>query len=341
MKRIMWVASLVLVAALALPLSAAAAGEGGVLLDGRIVFGGSYTLLSGEKLDGDLLALGGNVTLESGSTVAGSVVLIGGNLNSAGTIEQDLALIGGNANLQAGAVVEGDVSAFGGNVNRDPAARIEGQITSGGQTLDVPWVIAPEGIPSLEGPFSGRSWSPRVDLGTSPAWKAGSLLVQSLLWAALAVLVVMFGASGVGRVARAAADALPASGVVGLLGLVAIPGLLVLLAVTICLIPFSIVGFLLFAVALVYGWLAIGLEVGERLTRTFRWSLDPAAAAGVGTFVVCLVANGIGFLPCIGWLAPLFVSAVGLGAVLLTRFGRQGYPGVRPEGAVIEVPPAG
>ncbi len=73
----------------------------------------------------------------------------------------------------------------------------------------------------------------------------------------------------------------------------------------------------------------------------FRWSLDPAAAAGVGTFVVSLVANGIGFIPCIGWLAPLFVSAVALGAVLLTRFGKQGYPGVAPAGAVIEVPPAG
>ena len=333
MKRILVVLSLVLIAVLALPLSAAAAGEKDILLDGRIVFGGNYTLLSGETLDGDLLALGGNVTLEAGSIVNGSVVLIGGNLNSAGTIEQDLALIGGNANLQAGAVVEGDVSAFGGNVNRDPAARIEGQITSGGQTVEIPGLISPEGVPSLELPFAGRSWSPKFDLGTSSAWNAGTLLVQSLLTAALAVLVVMFGAGGVGRIARAATDALPASGVVGLLGLLAIPGLLVLIALTICLIPFSVVGLLIFVVAIVYGWIGIGLEVGERLTRMFKWTLDPAAAAGVGTFVVCLVANGIGFIPCIGWLAPTFVSAVGLGAVLLTRFGRQGYPGVAPAGA--------
>ncbi|MCX6072055.1 MAG: hypothetical protein NTU91_14575 [Chloroflexi bacterium] len=340
MKRMMVVLSLVLLAALALPLSAAAAGEGDLLLDGRIVFGGSYTLASGETLDGDLLVLGGNVTLESGSIVAGEVVLIGGNLNSAGTIQRDLAVIGGNVNLQAGAVVEGDVSAFGGNVNRDPAARIEGQITSGGQTVEIPGLIPSRGVPSLELPFSGRSWSPNIDLGTSRVWNLGSLLVQSLLTAALAVLVVMFGAGGVGRVARAAVDALPASGVVGLLGLVAIPGLLVLVALTICLIPFSIVGFLIFAVAIVYGWIGIGLEVGERLTRTFRWSLDPAAAAGVGTFVVSLVANGIGFIPCVGWLAPMFVTAVALGAVLLTRFGRQGYPGRVAALAAVEVPPA-
>jgi hypothetical protein len=337
MKRMMLVLTLVMVAAVALPLSAAAAGDETTVLDGRIVLGGTYTLATGETLEGDLLALGGNVTLEPGSTVTGSVVVFGGNLNSAGTIERDLAVIGGNVNLQAEAVVEGNLSAFGGNVNREPGSRIEGQIISGGQTVEIPGLNVPQGIPKLIIPFVGRTWSPRIDLGTSPAWKVGSWLVQSLLMAALAVLVVMFGAGGVGRVARAAIDALPAAGLVGLLGLVAIPGLLVLVMLTICLIPFSIVGFLLFAVAIVYGWLGIGLEVGERLTRTFQWRLDPAAAAGVGTFVICLVANGIGFLPCVGWLAPLFVSAVGLGAVLLTRFGRQGYPGVAR--AVVEVPP--
>jgi hypothetical protein len=338
MRRMMLVAALVMVAALALPVAAAAAGSGSVLLDGRIVFGGTYTLRAGETLDGDLLAFGGNVTLEAGSVVNGDVVLLGGNLNAAGTIQRDLAVIGGNVNLEAEAAVVGDLSVFGGNVNRDPAAQIGGRIVSGGETGDLPWVIGPQGIPWLEGPFFGRSWTPTIDLGPSPAWRAGTLLLQSLLTAGLAVLVVMFGASGVGRVARAAVDALPASGLVGLLGLAAIPVLLVLLALTICLIPFSFIGALLLALAIVYGWIAIGLEVGERMTRSFHWRLDPAAASGVGTFVVCLVANGIGFIPCVGWLAPLLVSAVGLGAVLLTRFGRQGYPGPAP--AVIEVPPA-
>lgn len=339
MKKLMLVVSVVLVGVLALPVSAAAAGAGGVLLDGRIVFGGSYTLRTGEILDGDLLALGGNVTLEAGSTVTGSVVVVGGNLNASGRIDNDLSVIGGNVNLEAGAVVGGDLTAFGGNVNRDPASTIEGQIRSGGNTVEIPWVLGPEGMPRLEGPFSGRTWSPRLDLEPSPAWKVGGWLMRSVLMAALAVLVVMFGASGAGRVARAAADSLPAAGVIGLLGLVAIPALLVLLMLTICLIPFSVVGFVVFGVAIVYGWIGIGLEVGERMTRSFHWRLDPAAAAGVGTLVVSLVAHGIGFLACVGWLAPLFVSAVGLGAVLLTRFGRQGYPATAP--AVAEVPPAG
>ena len=41
MKRMMVILSLVLVAALLLPITAMAAGAGELLLDGRIVFGGS------------------------------------------------------------------------------------------------------------------------------------------------------------------------------------------------------------------------------------------------------------------------------------------------------------
>ncbi len=336
MKRLWVVLCLVLVATLALPLSAAAAGSHDVLLDGRVVFGGSFTLAAGETLDGDLLVFGGNVTLEETSIVTGSVFLLGGNLNSAGTIFEDLALVGGNANLQAGAVVKGDVSAFGGNVNRDPGARIEGQVIRGGETIEIPGV---PGVPQWQFPFVERTWPARpvIDINPSPLWDGGWLLLQSLILAALAVLVVMFGANGVGRVARAVTDAPAISGLVGLLGLLGIPALLIGLALTICLIPFMLVGVMVFVAAIVYGWMAIGLEVGERLTRAFKWHLDPAAAAGLGTFVVSLVANGVNFIPCIGWLAPTLVGALGLGAVLLTRFGRQAYPG---RAAVVEVPPA-
>ena len=336
MKRLWVVLSLVLVATLALPLSAAAAGPHDVLLDGRVVFGGSFTLAAGETLDGDLLVFGGSATLEESSTVTGSVFLMGGNLNSAGTIFGDLALMGGNANLQAGAVVQGDVSTFGGNVNRDPGARIEGQVITGGDTIEIPGL---QGVPQWQFPFVERTWPtrPMIDINTSPLWNGGWLLLQSLILAALAVLVVMFGANGVGRVSRAVTDAPAISGLVGLLGLLGIPALLIGMALTICLIPFMLVGTMVFVAAIVYGWMAIGLEVGERLTRAFKWNLDPAAAAGLGTFVVSLVANGVNFIPCIGWLAPTLVGALGLGAVLLTRFGRQAYPG---RAAAVEVPPA-
>ena len=42
--------------------------------------------------------------------------------------------------------------------------------------------------------------------------------------------------------------------------------------------------------------------------------------------MLTLVTFGIDSIPCVGWLAPFFVTALGLGGVLLTRFGTQDYP---------------
>jgi len=54
-------------------------------------------------------------------------------------------------------------------------------------------------------------------------------------------------------------------------------------------------------------------------------------SAALGTFVLNFVTNGIGFIPCIGWLVPFMVSMLGLGAVFLSRFGTQPYPQVVPQ----------
>jgi len=72
---------------------------------------------------------------------------------------------------------------------------------------------------------------------------------------------------------------------------------------------------------------ALGLEVGTRLARLLNrdWALPVNAALGV--FILTLVANTIGeIVPCIGWLVPTLLGAVGLGAVLLTYFGAKDYP---------------
>jgi len=78
-------------------------------------------------------------------------------------------------------------------------------------------------------------------------------------------------------------------------------------------------------VAVVFGWIAIGLEVGKRLGESFNWDLHPAAAAGLGTFLFSVVVWGIGFIPCIGWVAPVVLYCVAFGSILLTRFGTQLY----------------
>jgi len=97
------------------------------------------------------------------------------------------------------------------------------------------------------------------------------------------------------------------------------------LAITILLIPVSLIGIVLLLVAGLFGWIAVGLEVGKRLAEAFKWELQAPAAAGMGTLVLTLVVGGLGLFPCVGWLAPFLVASIGLGAVMLTRFGSREY----------------
>jgi hypothetical protein len=50
-----------------------------------------------------------------------------------------------------------------------------------------------------------------------------------------------------------------------------------------------------------------------------------------------LVLAIVGFVPIVGWLVGLFIGLLGLGAVVLTRFGTRGYP--MPTSAAVMVAP--
>jgi len=146
-----------------------------------------------------------------------------------------------------------------------------------------------------------------------------------LLQAILAALIVLFVPLPVARIARAIANQPGTTAGIGLLSIIALPVLLVLIAFTIILIPVSLIGVLAMFIAFTAGWTAIGLEVGKRLARAMTWDIQPVVEAGLGTLVLSVVANGIGMIPVIGWLAPVAVSIMALGGIVLTRFGSQEY----------------
>ncbi len=315
-KKLLPILTFIAIAALIFPHPAAAAG----LNDGRVILGDEFVLKSGEVLDGDLIVLGGDVELEEGSIVEGDVFVLGGDVTAAGRIDGDVAVLGGQISLEATAIVRGDISSLGGNLDRDPAAQVNGQVFSG-QGVDVPFDFD-------FGFGAGEFVRPSVDM-----WRVRLSPLISLLWfgfrtvllAALAVLVVMFWPTPAGRAAEAVVAQPVAAGGLGVITLVVAPALLLLLTITIILSPVALIGVVLLVVAGVFGWIALGLEVGNRMKTAFNWELHPAAAAGIGTLVLTFVLGGIGQIPCIGWIAPFLGISLGLGAVLLTRFGSQPY----------------
>lgn len=317
MKKLLSAVALALVALLALAPAAWARS----LAEDKVVIGDSFTLSDGEVVDGNLIVLGGSVTVEDGAEVAGDTAVFGGNVTLGGTVQGDLVVFGGNAELLSTAVVEGELVTSGGSITREAGSEVQGGETQslGPRFWDRPFV----NVPSTPGP---------LDLFINFLWDGVRTVIVAFVVAVLALLVALLLPEQTGRVSAAIATAPIQAGFLGLLTLVAVPVLAGVLALVtlLCLSPVSLVALIAYAVALLFGWLALGALIGERLAAALKLrGLSPILAAAAGTLLVTLVVNGIGLLPFVGWLlgglANLVLSSIGLGAVVLTRFGMRPY----------------
>jgi hypothetical protein len=308
-KIVRYAVLLTMLAALLLPQTALAQGP----IGDKFVMGGSFVLHDGDVLSGSLVVLGGSATLEEGSTVQGDVVLAGGSVQVSGQVGGSIVVAGGLISLRDTAVVQGDITVVGGNVDRDPGAQVNGSITDG--------AVSPFTLFSPGGIFSD------VQVHFNPMLEVLWFFLRTFMWAALAVLVVLFLQRQTERAAKAAVTQPLIAGGLGLLTVIVVPLLALTVSLTIILIPVGLVAMLALVISWAFGVIVVGTEVGKRIADLLKQEWALAASAGIGTFVLTLVTNGLGWLvPCVGWVAPALVGVIGLGAVLLTRFGTQNYP---------------
>lgn len=285
----------------------------------QLVLGGSFTLESGDTLDGNLIVLGGNAQIQENATVSGDVVVLGGALSVDGVVNGNVFVLAGLGELGATAVVRGDVTVVSGNLRRDPGAQIEGSVNEN--------VTSPVPLP-LPGNIETPSISPPVMVNDGLSiWDGLFFFFRSFMWAALAILIVLFFPKNTKRVAETVVSSTFIAGGLGILTALVAPIILVVVAITIIGIPVSLLAALVLGVAWAFGMIVIGVETGNRLGRfaNQEWALP--VSAGIGTFLMTVVVNGIGeVIPCVGWIVPLLVGSIGLGAVLLTVFGTRQYP---------------
>lgn len=303
----------ILVAVLFMPGTAMAKG----LQDDKVITGGTYTLQSGEILDGNLIIFGGVVTTLMNSTVEGDTVLMGGTLTINGNIAKNVVAIGGIVTLGNTAIIHGDLIVVAGTLNRENGAVVEGQVVNGFQIprnwIDFRGIDVPD-VPQIGSQFT-------------PLWKGLWFFFRTFLWAAVAALIAIFFPNPTDQVARAIASQTILSGGVGLLTAIVAPLVLLILAITIILIPVSLLGILVLGAAWCFGRVSLGMEVGRRIGNAFHKDWPAAVDAGLGTFALVLMVDGIGdLIPCIGWIIPTLVGILGLGGVILTLFGTRSYP---------------
>jgi hypothetical protein len=300
------------------------------LHDDRVVAGGIFTLESGETLDGSLIVFGGTAAVEQASVVEGDVVVLGGIVTIDGLVQGNVVGIGGVVNLQENAVIDGDLTTIAAALNRESGAQVSGQVITG---VDVPALSLLPGTVDI--PTVTQFEPSFFDPAGFTIWRIFWFIFRTLLWGALAALVAIFLPNPTERTSKAIVNEPVMSGGVGLITMILSPVVLIILAITCILSPISLLGLFVLVIAWVFGRIAIGLEIGQRIAKSFNKEWPVPLAAGVGTFGLALVVDSLGtFIICVGWLIPALVGMFGLGGVILTRFGSQSYPA---EGAIIEV----
>jgi cytoskeletal protein CcmA (bactofilin family) len=327
MHRKLWIVGLLVLLSLAL-LAPTAYARG--LADDKVIFGENYVLRSGERLDGNLAVIGGKVTLERDSIVTDDVAVMGGALTVAGSVRGSVAVFGGTVILDDSAVIEGDLAVFGGSIERAAGAVVQGDVF--GPRL--PAVPLLPGVPELpQAPTAHRGpFDLLVALFRWQMWTLG----LSLCLVLLGIVALLVAPKEMARIVGAVATEPAVSFGVGLLTLVVacLGGALLLIACGLGLLIW-----LLAAFAFLLGWLAVGLWAGQRMLRALRVRDTSALGEMVfGVFLITVLAR----LPwCIGFLVAVIIGSIGLGAVVLTRFGTQSpRVGVRPTAGGGPVPPA-
>lgn len=283
----------------------------------KVVIGQSFTLREDQILNGDLAVIGGTANLKPGSEVRGSVAIIGGLLEVEGTITGDVQAIGGSVTLAETAIIQGSFFNFGSNLRQSVGAKIEGsQISNLPFDFNFEKVEIPD--PTIV-PFEAAR--------TTTGFIAKFLwaILQIIAMGGLAMLVMLIAPKSTDRIATSIGKQPLTHWGIGLLTAFAFPAIILVCFITIVLIPLGLIGITILVVAIIYGWIALGYEIGKRLF-TNTSGMNPAVIAGLGTVILSVVARILGAIPCIGWLLLTTLSLFGLGAIILTRVGTRDYP---------------
>lgn len=253
---------------------------------------------------GDLLMLGGAATLAEGATVGGNVHLLLGDLLVLGKIRGDVAFLNGRLHLGPTARIDGDLNLGGGAYSAAPGAVIAGRIDTG----------AGVALPSAPQRAAAGRWA-----------SLARGLVSGLLLGLVAAILARYRPAGVRRVGEAAAQHTLVSIAMGaLVGLVGV-SLLVTMAYTVVLIPVTLLGLVVLAGAVLYGWIGLGIEVGRLAGGALRRPVRPAVAAMGGTLAVVLAVELASLIPVVGGLLAASLVLVALGAAALTRLGLRSF----------------
>jgi hypothetical protein len=269
--------------------------------------GDIYVLKEHEKIDGNIVGIGTTLVIEDGAAVMGDISLVGGQMDISGSVAGDINVFAGTTHIYKTAIVSGSINQIAHQINVDPGAHISGEIN----TFAFPMQLNSENVGGFE---ETLSW-------LRPAGWIAFQLIKNLILIFITVLIIFLFKKPTLRVARCIKKQIAVSWGTGLLVMIAAPIVSLVLTITICLSPIGIILILAFLIANIWGWAGISFVIGDNIARWLKLDWPEETEAAAGAVLLGLGSALLAFLPCIGFMISIMVSAVGLGGIVISNFG--------------------
>jgi hypothetical protein len=281
----------------------------------------------------DIIRFGDDVIVEEGEVVEGDAVAILGSVLVEGAVEGDAVAVGGSVTVGPKGEIDGDGVAIGGGVTKEGGGVVHGETVSVGR---------------------GQIWKPRGRfLHSNIFFPAGRLLffiLWTILLIVLAMIVIALAKGPVENVRMRATREAFKMGLIGLLAEVLLVPVMVLFIITIIGIPIGLVVLpLVFGLAVLFGFISVSLAVGQRAGNGAGRGPYTAVAVGILLLHALVIIGGVLRLPgggiglvgavlkFIGYAVIYVAGTVGLGAVIMSKFGSSRWRGKE---AVVTAPSA-
>jgi hypothetical protein len=250
-----------------------------------------------------VVKINSDVTIEENMKVR-NVFVLRGQITINGTVEQNVVAVGGSIVLTRTAVVNGDVVALGGIIVMGKGADVHGTLTE----------INSSNISAAISDLLSDDWE-----GWSWLFAIFSVVIffAILILALLIVALIPKPIQVIAETIKKNTFKVSLSGLLGLLLIVPIAVLLTISVIGIVLIPLEMI---LVVSAALLGFIAVSQLVGRRVLMLIK-----RTGGGVirQTFWGLITLWLIGWIPYVGWIIKVLAVVLGLGGVIMTRFGTK------------------
>jgi hypothetical protein len=288
----------------------------GVINGDLAVMGGMVTVNG--QVEGDIAVFGGNLDIIG--SIHRDAAVFGGNVTNRGNIEGDLAVIGGTVVLDSGSVIAGDILMVGGTVDRDDYAEVLGEIES------IEIEALEEILPRISRVFRFPHKLPGYRLFPRLAF-IGMLVVLYMF----NVLIIAIFPYAIDKVSNRIKLNVWASLGLGLAIEILFVPILLLLTVSIIGIPLAILLPMALLIGTLFGFSALSLVIGERISKGFGWNVtNRIGLFSLGWITIMLIPLIVGLIgppvTALGWIIVYVAMTIAAGGVLFTFIKRNGSP---------------